>query len=170
MTVKLLAQKLELWGSIRAAVEQRLASRPARKLLLLLEEIPIERSRALRRLGCYVSRAGSPVCIRLQFAQEPQALVETFLHEVAHACDHLSRKSWRGHRLAHGPSWRDWALGLGIQPQTQGNSEQIERLYRERLKVVAVCSRCGFELRRLRRLNRQRSYIHTACGGTLRLH
>lgn len=169
MTVKSLAQKLEVWERIQAAVERQVSPRAGRKLLPRLEGIPVRRSRALRRLGSYVSCSGSPVCIRLQFAQEEELLVETFLHEVAHACDHLSRKRWRIYRQAHGPSWRAWALALGIEPQVRGRSEELERLYRERLKVVAVCSRCGYELRRLRRLNRQHSYVHKKCGGALRL-
>lgn len=169
MTVRTLAQELDVWGQVEAAVLVRLSARAGRKLLLRLGSIPIQRSRAVRRLGSYVSRAGSPVCIRLQFAQEDELLVETFLHEVAHACDHLSRKRWGTYRQAHGSSWRAWALELGIAPQVKGRSEKLDRLYHERLKVVAVCTRCGFELRRLRRLNRQHSYTHTACGGILRL-
>lgn len=169
MTVKSLAQRLQLWESIQAAVTETLTLRAGRKLLWRLGEIPIQRSRALRRLGSYVSRSGHPICIRLQFAQEEALLADTFLHEVAHACDHLSRKRWGAYRQAHGPSWQAWALALGIQPQARGRSEELERLYQERLKVVAVCSRCGFELRRLRRLNRRHSYVHKTCGGVLRL-
>ncbi|SHI97334.1 SprT-like family protein [Malonomonas rubra DSM 5091] len=168
MTVKTFAIKSGLWSQILRALDEQLDRRAAKELLLELESVPVHRSRAVRRLGCYVSRLGKPVCIRLQFAQEAELLAETFLHEVAHACDHLSRKGRGKYSRAHGPQWCRWALALGIEPQVTGRSEQLDSLYAERLKVVAVCSRCGFELRRLRRLNRRGKYLHRECGGRLK--
>lgn len=169
MTVKSLASELSLWSRIEAAVATRLSARRAKKLLRQLADIPVQRSRAVRRLGSYVSQSGRPVCIRLQFAQEPETLSETFLHEVAHACDHLSQPfGWRPSQ-AHGPKWQKWAGVLGITPSASGRSAELDKLYAERLKVVAVCQRCGAELRRLRRLNPQRNYVHRTCGGHLTL-
>ncbi|MDA3904103.1 MAG: hypothetical protein PF441_11730, partial [Desulfuromusa sp.] len=104
----------------------------------------------------------------LQFAQEPGNLQHTFLHEVAHACDHLSRK--HGHqpyRRAHGSSWKVWAKALGISTQCCGESEAVRALHQQRLKLVAVCQKCGIEFHRVRRLNRNRTYTHNQCGGKI---
>ena len=169
MTVKSLATELSLWGQIVDALESRLPAADADRLLAQISGIPIRRSRAVRSLGAYVSKSQFPVCIRLQFMQEPQELRDTLLHEVAHACDHLSCQPGRIYRRAHGPSWRSWAEGFGIKPERCGHSAKLKQLHAERLKVVAVCRRCGTELRRLRRLNRKRKYIHSRCGGRLRL-
>ncbi|WP_291315577.1 SprT-like domain-containing protein [Desulfuromonas sp.] len=136
-------------------------------LLERLAGIPVRRSRATRTLGAYVSRGAEAVCIRLQFTQEPDILLNTFLHELAHACDHLADPAGRRHRRPHGPRWRAWATALGVDFSCRGRSEALAALHRKRLKVVAVCRRCGTEIRRTRRLPRGRSYLHPACGGQL---
>jgi predicted SprT family Zn-dependent metalloprotease len=170
MTVKQYADELDLWQRIELAVEGMIS--PPRIPSALLEKIasiPVQKSRATRRLGAYVSRGGDPVCIRLQFAQEPDNLKQTFLHEVAHACDHLSRKGWhRSYRRAHGLSWKSWAKALGISPQSCGESEAVRDLHQQRLKLVAVCQKCGAEFHRVRRLNRNGTYTHQQCGGRLK--
>ena len=108
------------------------------------------------------------MAIRLQFAQEDGMLVETFLHELAHCLDHLTNQSGRPYRRAHGTGWRRWAEALQIAPERCGESEALQKLHASRLKVVAVCKRCGFELRRVRRLPRRRRYSHVECGGVFR--
>ena len=168
MTVIELAHELNLWRQITTAVNTALPAAESGKLLRRLAELPIRSSRAARSLGAYVSRAGQPVCIRLQFAQEPVNLRETFLHELAHLCDHLCHQSDKPYRRAHGPNWQSWARRLGAMPQRCGNSDALEKLYRQRLKLVAVCQHCGTEFRRTRRLNRRRKYYHHNCGGRLR--
>ncbi|NOY13666.1 MAG: hypothetical protein GXP51_08300 [Deltaproteobacteria bacterium] len=168
MTVIELAHELNLWRQITAAVNTALPAAESDKLLLRLAELPIRSSRATRSLGAYVSKAGEPVCIRLQFAQEPGHLQETFLHELAHLCDHLCNRPGKRYHRAHGPDWRSWAERLGAAPQRCGQSDALEKLYRQRLKLVAVCQNCGTEFRRTRRLNRRRKYYHRDCGGRLR--
>lgn len=139
-----------------------------RELLGRIADVPVLRSHAVRRLGSYVTRGGEPVAIRLQFAQEEERLVETFLHELAHLFDHLTHQPGKLYRRAHGDGWRRWALALQIAPVLCGDSEALRQLHVSRLKVVAVCKRCGYELRRLRRLPRRRRYSHVGCGGTFR--
>ncbi len=168
MTVKRLADDFHLWQQIKLAVESQLKNAAAVDLLDKIAQIPVRRSRATRSLGAYVSKAGVPICIRLQFAQEYDRLKETFLHEVAHACDHLSRNQvFSPYRQAHGPSWRSWTTALRIPPQCSGESDAVRMLYRKRLKLVAVCLGCGAEFHRVRCLNRNRSYVHSTCGGKL---
>jgi hypothetical protein len=140
-----------------------------RHLLQKIAHLPVQRSHAVRRLGSYVARGGEPVAIRLQFAQEDALLVETFLHELAHCLDHQTNQSGKTYRRAHGAGWQRWAAALQIAPERCGESEALKQLHASRLKVVAVCKRCGFELKRLRRLPRRRRYSHNGCGGMFKL-
>ena len=168
MTVKQIADELCLWQQIEIAANNILAKKSVSALLERVASIPIHKSRATRRLGAYVSMGETPICIRLQFAQEPDNLKQTFLHEVAHACDHLSRKKgYQSYQRAHGSSWKIWAKELGISPQCRGESPAVRQLHQQRLKLVAVCQKCGAEFHRVRRLNRNRTYTHNQCGGKI---
>jgi predicted SprT family Zn-dependent metalloprotease len=162
-TVQTLAEQLQLWEQIASAV----TATGYGQILEQLARLPVKKSRATRSLGAYVSRGGDPVCIRLQFAQEEEQLKDTLLHEIAHACDHLSRRPSGAYRCAHGESWRLWASALGAAPQRCGQSDQLNALYRQRLKLVGVCQNCGTKFRRVRRLNRRRRYTHPNCGGLI---
>ncbi len=159
--VKYLAEQLGLWPQISAAIARSGQTR----LLQTIASLPVRKSSATRSLGAYVSKAGQPLCIRLQFAQETEQLKDTLLHEIAHACDHLYHQSDKAYRRAHGPNWRAWAQALGATDQRCGHSESVAQLHRKRLKLVAVCQTCGAEFKRIRRLNRRRQYTHPACGG-----
>ena len=168
MTVKQLAEELHLWSQIEATVENVLTDDSVAVFLEKIAQIPIQKSWATRRLGAYVSMGKDPICIRLQFAQEPDNLKQTFLHEVAHACDHLSQKTGRQpYRRAHGPTWKVWVKELGIPPRYCGESEAVKKLHQQRLKLVAICQKCGAEFHRVRRLNRNRTYTHNCCGGKI---
>lgn len=164
MTVELIARQLDLWEDICRALEQCSVS-SGRPFIRRLAILPVRSSRATRSLGSFVLRDNQPVCIRLQFAQEPESLRQTLLHEIAHACDHFSRP---GRRLTHGPSWQVWAKLLGTSTERLGHSERLGQLYQRRSKPVAVCLRCGTEIKRVRRLNRRQQYRHRSCGGRLR--
>ncbi len=168
MSVRTLAIEMNLWRQIVLAVEVQCGAVSGRQMLEKLAVIPVVPSRASRRLGCYVFRGTEAVAIRLQFAQEADSLRQTFLHEIAHACDHLSRPGGR-RRVAHGNSWRQWALAMGIDTATTGHSAAVVALYQRRRKLVAVCLKCGAEIYRVRRLNRTNRYIHPPCGGILKL-
>lgn len=166
-TVHSLASQLDLWPQVTETVSQVLTRQKAKQLLVEIAALPVRKSRSARNMGSYVSRQGEPFCIRLHFSLEPAVLKETFLHELAHACDHLSNQKGRAYRKAHGPGWKQWAAALGIEGTVRGKSEVLSQLYKERLKPVAVCRRCGTEFLRVRRLNRNRIYTHQACGGRL---
>lgn len=167
-TALTLAQELGVWEHLVASIHQLCEAKRASKLLDKISHLPIRRSRATRTLGSYVSKAGEAVCIRLQFALEPELLEKTFLHELAHACDHLSNQEGKSYRQAHGPGWKEWAAALGAGTDIKGGSEVLSRLYQDRLKTVAVCRKCGAELKRVRRLASRRRYIHRGCGGELK--
>ncbi|MDX2494671.1 MAG: SprT-like domain-containing protein [Desulfuromusa sp.] len=169
MTVKQIADEFSLWQEIETAVNGILVEGSAPDLLEKIAKIPIQHSRATRRLGAYISKGDEPICIRLQFAQEPDNLKHTFLHEVAHACDHLNRSNKPStYRRAHGSSWKGWARALGISTQCSGESEAVRLLHQQRVKLIAVCQKCGAEFHRVRRLNRNRIYIHQNCGGKIK--
>lgn len=163
-----LAQQQGLWSRICAAVKQQNITNST-QVLDQVASLPVKSSRATRTLGCYVSRHGQPWCIRLQFDQEPEQLQLTLLHEVAHLLDHLVNFSGQPYRGAHRSGWQVWAIALGVSTCKTGHSEVLARQYYQRQKLVAVCSDCGEQIYRLRRLNRKRSYIHSGCGGLLRL-
>ncbi|MDT8420672.1 MAG: hypothetical protein RQ754_09585 [Desulfuromonadales bacterium] len=163
-SVSSLARKLGVWTLVRQVVEQS-SGNSAGALLETVAALPVRRSSAVRSLGSYVSRAGQPVCIRLQFAVEPETLRETFLHELAHLCDHLTNQPGKRYRKAHGSGWISWARRLGLDGRVRGRSEVLSELCQQRLKTVAVCRTCGAELRRLRRPSRRYQYLHRHCGG-----
>jgi len=167
MTVIELAEQLGIAHPVAYAVRSMLSVAEAERLLQKLASLPVQRSHAVQRLGSYVSRGSEPEAIRLQFKQEEAQLCATFLHEIAHACDHLSHQSGRPYRQAHGPGWQSWMAALGQPAQSRGNSAALSALRQQRLKVVAVCRTCGAEIRRLRCLDRRKRYVHTDCGGRL---
>ncbi len=138
-------------------------------LLKAVGSLPVRKSHAVRRLGAYVTRGADPSEIRLQFALPEQELVDTFLHELAHCLDHRTNQKGKPYRRAHGSGWQRWAEALGVAPQRSCESAALRRIHEQRLKVVAVCRRCGFELLRVRRLPRNRKYLHTECGGKFRV-
>lgn len=162
--VESLARELDLWSLIQRAIASCVDPDFIAPFVKAIACLPVRPSRATRRLGSYSSTAGQPSSIRLQFSQEPDQLQETFLHEVAHACDHLHRLPGRPYRQAHGEGWIFWMKRFGLSGRVRGESPALQELYNNRLKVVATCIRCGEEIRRTRRLNRGRRYRH-ACGG-----
>lgn len=166
-TVRSLAGKLSVWPQIIDAIQNDLSSDEAARLLDMVAQLPVRRSRATRSLGAYVSKAGKAFCIRLQFVLELEELKETFLHELAHACDHLVNQPGQPYRQAHGPGWKTWAKALGSSGDVRGQSRALSQRYRDRLKLVAICGRCGAEFQRVRRLNHRQKYFHRDCGGQL---
>lgn len=164
-TVRALAEQLQVWSRFEAGVSSRLGTAEGAALLEQLASLPVRPSRSVRMLGAYIYRGDTPVAIRIQFAQEEVVMAETLLHELAHACNHLHPPAGRTARQTHGASWQGWARAFGIAPSRKGCSEAIDQLYASRLKVVAVCKKCGAEFRRLRKMAAGRSYIHPGCGG-----
>jgi predicted SprT family Zn-dependent metalloprotease len=167
MTVVSLAEELGLWRSIRVVISDRLAPHVADAFIDRLDRLPVKRSYAVQRLGSYIAKGGEPQAIRLQFAQESEQLRITFLHELAHACDHLTNQPGRPYRQAHGAGWRQWMIAFGLPAESRGKSEALSTLREQRLKVVAVCHCCGAEIKRLRRFDRRKRYLHIECGGKL---
>lgn len=164
MTIREIAEHYSLWQDLRQVICNKARNNG---LLKQIADLPVRPSHSATRLGSYLSRGGRPVCVRLQFAQERSLLIETLMHEVAHACDHLDNQPGKSYRKPHASGWQDWMAAFGLAANSRGQSEQLADIYRQRLKVVAVCSVCGAEIRRLRRLNRRRRYLHANCGGAL---
>lgn len=162
--VRSLAMELGVWEAFAAGVAGRLDQASADALMARLSPLPVRSSRATGLLGSYAHRGGEPLCIRLQPLQEPALLRTTLLHELAHACEHLTAPQPHRHRCSHGPAWRAWALAFGIAPQRSGKSAVLHILRQERLKPVAVCERCGCVFHRLRRLPARRHWVHPECG------
>ena len=166
-TVESFSRQVDVWTRICAVINKHCFDQPE-GLLRQIAQVPIKRSRSTTTLGCYVSRSGVPYCIRLQFDQEAELLVHTLLHEVAHLIDHLIYFSGKAYRGAHRQGWQSLALALGISASRTGQSERLAENYQQRCKLVAVCSGCGEQFYRIRRLNRNRTYLHKQCGSPLK--
>jgi len=95
----------------------------------------------------------------------PEAVRETLLHEYAH----LLAVHRAGPTAAnHGPAWQRAMIDLGVKPEVR-HTYQVERNV-ARQRVTYVCVRCGIPIVRTRRLPKSKKYVHTDCGGSLRLH
>jgi predicted SprT family Zn-dependent metalloprotease len=164
-TVGELLYFLGLFESLQGRVNDVLGNR-AESLLIQLRQLPLKKSHAVTRLGSYSCRGAEALSIRLQFAQELEQLEQTLLHEVAHFLDHQTRDTRGPYRNPHGRSWRYWLELVGGDGATD-SSAAMSSLYRQRLKPVARCKRCGLLLKRLRRLPRKQRWLHRDCGGLL---
>lgn len=162
--VRTLAAGLNVWETFVAGVSLRLDPQGATELIARLAVLPVRSSSAAGLLGSYAHRGGEPLCIRLQTHQETELLRTTLLHELAHACEHLTADRPRQHRCNHGAAWQAWALAFGIPPRRSAKSVALNALRRQRLKPVAICERCGCVFHRLRRLPARRSWLHPDCG------
>ena len=162
--VEYLAKELEVWERFGRGVSRCVAGEEATLLVRRLGSLPVHPSRAVGLLGSYLHRGPEPLAIRLQPCQEAAQLGITLLHELAHACDHLTAADPGRHRCTHGPHWRHWARAFAIDPVVAGHSPALADLRRARLKPVAVCERCGTVFHRLRRLAARRRWLHPQCG------
>ena len=164
LTVADMAGELGVLESFKLGVTGRLDANAARALIGRLAVLPVRASHAVGLLGSYVHRGAEPVVIRLQMAQERALLGVTLLHELAHACEHLTAANPQRHRCSHGPHWREWAEAFAIAPVRTTRSDALGALRAARLKPVAVCEKCGCVFHRLRRLPRRRQWLHPQCG------
>ena len=80
---------------------------------------------------------------------------EVIAHEVAHLT--------AGYAADHGPEWRAAARSMGCTGERFATKALIEDIG-SALKTVAICDGCGHELKRARRLNKNRNYRHGSCG------
>ena len=91
---------------------------------------------------------------------------DTILHEVAH----VLTGALVAKRENHGPKWRKIAKAVGAVPARSASDPRFraasEALRATRSKGVARCSRCGFEVKRMRPSRRDwRRLLHLRCGG-----
>jgi len=95
---------------------------------------------------------------------DPDRMRLTLAHEIAHHCAGLA--------AGHGMLWQAYARSLGHSGERTVTAEAAERIGIRRTtrprKVVAVCTKCGAEVRRAKRLNRNATYTHPGCGGVFR--
>lgn len=104
------------------------------------------------------------IALSSRLITEESRLRSTLVHEYAH----LLAYHRHGQKAAnHGPCWRQAMLDLGEVPRRTHNYE-VER-NTARQQVAYQCQRCGVEFMRARRLPRRRKYVHSNCGGSLKL-
>lgn len=88
----------------------------------------------------------------------------TLKHEYAH----LMAVARHGRKAAnHGVFWQSAMRELGCEP-TVRHSYEVQR-NSKRQRVGYRCKGCGELITRSKRLPRGRKYVHTVCGGALRL-
>ena len=89
----------------------------------------------------------------------PEALRNTFLHEVAHAV--------AGRGANHGPAWKRVHRALGGNAHRTHKYEALAANRRpSSQKLVGYCADCAEQLFRVQRLKPGRTYRHTGgCGG-----
>jgi hypothetical protein len=95
---------------------------------------------------------------------------DTILHEIAHlVTHHLYARTVE----PHGKQWRAVATLLGAEPSATGAdpvfAEAIEKAREKRLKIVARCAECGYEILATRRTSKYTGtrYNHRGCGGLI---
>lgn len=86
---------------------------------------------------------------------------EIVAHEAAHVVC--------GPGVGHGFPWGQWCRKLGGTGDRTVCSDRVAAFVVKRTpaKVVARCVKCGFEIKRARRLRGGRFYTHTDCGGRI---
>ena len=96
-----------------------------------------------------------------------QELEETFLHELAHAINHLLFNG-RG----HGRTWKEVMRALELEPTRLHSLDFLQEDHqlqavacRRRSEVDYLCEKCKFVWTRSRSLPRRRVYSHRNCGG-----
>lgn len=109
-----------------------------------------------RMFGCLTS---AKVELQPTLLKKPDVYRLVLAHEAAHAVAGIPN----GHNLV----WRDRCLKLGGDGKAMLEWEQIADIAKPCPvpKIVARCSRCGFELFKLRALRSDRIYRHRPCGG-----
>jgi predicted SprT family Zn-dependent metalloprotease len=128
-------------------------------------------SRLRSTLGRYRSRINRhtgeefPVDIQLNAKlrlEGPVQLRDTFLHEVAHLI--------AGHAAAHGYAFKRACrlVGRDTGARCAAADRPNRVIERAPLKVVAECERCGYVIKRRKRLPRTKEYTHSGgCGGRI---
>jgi len=96
---------------------------------------------------------------------DPEQMKKTLAHEVAHVIAGLHH----GHNWV----WKAIARGLGDDGERcttvqAASAIGIERAPHREPRTVATCERCGFEIKRRKRLSRNRTYTHPRCGGNIK--
>ena len=115
---------------------------------------------AKRRAGC--CRYGSQTIslsrhyVQLNIVSRPDDVMDTILHEIAHAL--------AGPRTNHGPVWREICCQIGANPQ---RCLDISRVELPKGKLVATCGGCGKKFRRHKQVRHYHlgNYRYcTSCG------
>lgn len=164
MTIKELAEKLgDNWQDISDILEGSLTSLEVFRLGQRAARI---NPRLTRCLGRVTFRGGIPVLElskELATLGESKEIIEVFRHEVAHVATRCSIGF--GEETAHGPTWRRFAVALGVPPSATLKASFESPGIASRKRVVAVCEKCDLELVRTQGLKRGRVFTHRRCGG-----
>ncbi|MGH7289607.1 MAG: SprT-like domain-containing protein [Myxococcota bacterium] len=132
-----------------------------------LRSLPVELIRGNgRRFGSFHVRPFRAPWIKLNrhlFAPEfRDELVDTFLHEVAHAVVHLRGG---GDLDSHGPIWKSTARVLGCNPAAHAAGARAIEIAKRNLKPILRCPKCGKVFFGYKRRSRAHEYRHSGRSG-----
>ena len=144
-----------------ALADEILAEATARLPLTYIPEIKWKRLRVSAGMAYY--RTGT-IGLSSLILDTPEKLRSTLLHEYAHllAVERHGRKA-----ANHGVYWKQAMIDLGQEPKVRHSYECARNSARQ--KIIYRCKRCGAMIERSRRLPRNRHYVHSRCGGGLKL-
>jgi predicted SprT family Zn-dependent metalloprotease len=108
-------------------------------------------NRRKRSLGlCVFHRRTIEVSVFFVLQNPPEEIVDTILHEIAHALV--------GPRHGHDRVWKQKCREIGAKPQRCGHAEMPEGKWR------ASCGQCGKKFHRHRKPKRTRGWHCRSCG------
>lgn len=113
--------------------------------------------------GIAYTRRNAIALSRIVLVSE-EAVRDTLIHEYAHLLA-VHRHGAAG--AGHGPAWRQAMHDLGVEPKVY-HRYQVER-NQKRQVVTYQCTKCGRLIERSRRLPKRRKYMHSDCGGLVKL-
>jgi predicted SprT family Zn-dependent metalloprotease len=161
--------RLPAWLHNRPVSESDLVPFADRLLDELCERFPIgyrpvlvwKRLRVSAGIAKYRERT---IVLSRTILTDRERLDTTLKHEYAH----LLAVARHGRKAAgHGPHWQAAMSDLGLEPAVRHQYEVVRNAKRQ--EVGYRCRRCGALITRGRRLNGRRRYVHSLCGGPLKL-
>lgn len=125
---------------------------------------PVIRWKNLRVTAGIAYIRGQAIGLSRLVLTDEASLRETLVHEYAHLLA-VHRHGAQGG--GHGEPWRQAMRDLGAPPIVHHRFEVARNQPRQ--AVTYECLKCGRLIERSRRLPRRRKYLHSSCGGEIRL-
>jgi predicted SprT family Zn-dependent metalloprotease len=113
--------------------------------------------------GIAYYRAGR-IALSSVVLKDEASTLETLTHEYAHLLA-VHRHGQKG--AGHGAAWKRAMHDMGAEPKVRHRYEVQRNTPRQ--KVLYRCKKCQRLIERSRRLPRKKIYVHSGCGGSIKL-